>query len=113
MLRVVTPAQTIVDLLSAIPNALDCCGKGTMPVSFRIIDSLRVAANDATAEEENTYRLLARCRHVVRQHLIRCQVQADVDAATDGKAHARSEEALQSARELLASIEARLGVNDD
>jgi hypothetical protein len=40
-------------------------------------------------------------------------VQADADASLGGKPHPRSEEALQSARELLHAIEARLGVEHD
>jgi hypothetical protein len=110
---VMSPVQTITDLLSTIPATLDCCGSGTQAVSMTTLNGLRDAAKNATDEEECVCRLLARCRSIVREHVMRCQVQADVDASLSGKPHARSEEALQSARELLHAIEARLGVDLD
>ena len=109
----VTPVQTIADLLSTIPSVSDCCGKGMQEVSMVTLNALRTAAANAADEEECVCRILARCRGVIREHVIRCQVQADADAALGGKPHPRSEEALQSAKELLYAVEARLGVEND
>jgi hypothetical protein len=108
-----SPVQTIADLMSTIPANMDCCGSGMQSVSMATLNGLRDAARNATDEEECVCRLLARCRTIAREHLIRCQVQADADASLGGKPHPRSEEALQSARELLHAIEARLGVEHD
>lgn len=113
MLRTMTPVQTIADLLSTIPSNADCCGSGQQAVSMATLNALRNATANAADEEECMCRILARCRGVIREHVIRCQVQADADAALGGKAHPRSEEALQSAKELLHAVEARLGVQDD
>ena len=109
----VTPVQTVADLVSTIPSISACCGQQGQEVSYATLHALRQAVANATDEEECVVRLLARCRCIVREHVIRCQVQADADAAYGGHPHPRSEEALTSARELLHSIEARLGVADD
>ena len=109
----VTPTQTVADLMSTIPCIADCCGKGVQEVSMATINALRAAASNAADDEECLHRLLARCRIILRHHLIRCQVQADTEAAMNGKPHDPSEDALTTARELLAAVESRLGVNDD
>lgn len=109
----VTPVQTIADLVSTIPCVSDCCGKGVQEVSMVTLNALRTAAANAADEEECLCRILARCRGVVREHVIRCQVDADADAARTGRANPRSEEVLQAARELLHAVEARLGVEND
>lgn len=109
----VTPVQTVADLVSTIPSISACCGQQGQEVSYATLNALRAAVANATDEEECMCRILARCRGVIREHVIRCQVQADADAAIGGKAHPRSEEALQSAKELLHAVEARLGVQDD
>lgn len=108
-----SPVQTAKDILTTIPNVLNCCSNGRMDVPVATMAALRQAIDNAADEEECVCRLLARCRGVVRQHVIRCQVQADVEAAESGRMHARSEEALNGARELLCAIEARLGVDRD
>jgi len=106
----VTPIQTVADLVSTIPVA---CQQHVQEVPYSTVMALRVAAANAADEEECVHRMLARCRIILRQHLIRCQVQADADAALGGRPHARSEEDLLAARELLAAVEARLGLDDD
>lgn len=102
-MRSMTPAQTALEIVIAIGNG--------MP--GHSIHALHQAVSDARDEEVCVHRILARCRGIAHQHVIRCQVQADADAALGGTAHPRSEQALLDARELLASIEARLGVNND
>ncbi len=82
-------------------------------IPIRTIASLRQAISNALDEEECLHRLLARCRGLAYQNVIRCQVQADADAALEGQTHPRSEDALVQARELLASLDARLGVEND
>lgn len=109
-MMVVTPVQTIADLISTIPIAGH---QHAQEVPYATVMALRIAAANAADEEECVHRLLARCRIILRQHLIRCQVQADADAALGGRPHARSEEDLVAARELLAAVEARLGLDDD
>lgn len=109
----VTPVQTIADLLSTIPSVSACCGQTGQEVAYSTLNALRVASENASDEEECIHRLLARCRSIVREYVIRCQIQADADASTLGKAHPRSEDALIAARELLNAVEARLGVEND
>jgi hypothetical protein len=50
---------------------------------------------------------------IAYRDLIRARVQADADAAMGGKPHPRSEEDLAHAQELVAALDARLGVSDD
>jgi hypothetical protein len=109
----VTPTQTVADLMSTIPSVAACCGQTGQEVPYTTLHALRTAVANAADEEECIHRLLARCRTIIRQHLIRCQVQADADAVLGGRLHIRSEEDLLAARELLAAVEARLGLDDD
>lgn len=106
MPAIMTPAQTIADLLSTIPDNAE-----TIPAM--LMDALRTASRNACDEEECVHRLLAGCRRVVMREVVRCQVQADADAAAMGKPHPRSEEALAVSREMLHSIDARLGIGGD
>jgi hypothetical protein len=107
-----TPAQTVSDILATIPPAGDD-PKAVQFVSTATMKALRAAATNAVDEEECLHRMLARCRGIVYQHVIRCQVQADADAALGENPHPRSEHLLVDARELLASVDARLGVDND
>ena len=112
MARTMTPLQSARDLLDAIPRVIPCCS-GMQSVSVAALESLRDSMQNACDEEGCVHRILARCRVLAYQEVIRCRVQADADAALRGKPHPRSEEALAQAQELLASLDARLGVNDD
>jgi hypothetical protein len=107
-----TPTQTAHDILGTIPVAGESAGSVQI-VAIRTLNSLRQAIANAVDEEECLHRLLARCRALAYQQVIRCQVQADADAAMEGAVHPRSEDALVQARELLASLDARLGVEND
>jgi len=98
-----TPAQTARDIVASVQ----------LEIPQRAAEALLRAVSDACEEEECIHRILIRSRSVIQQHVVRCHVQADADAALGGTAHPRSEQALLDARELLASIEARLGVNND
>jgi hypothetical protein len=114
MMLAMSPSQTVHDLLSTIPSVAMCCGTTTQQVSVTTLNALRTAAANACDEEECIHRMLAACRRVIQREVIRCQTQADADAAGNGGTpNARSEEALRNSRELLASIEARLGVDRD
>lgn len=112
MTNAMTPTQTVADILGTLPpagadpNAIQFVKAGTMK-------ALRSASQNAVDEEELLHRILARCRVIVYQHVIRCQVQADADAALGENPHPRSEQMLVDARELLASVDARLGVEND
>lgn len=107
---VMTPVQTAHDILSTLPVPGDD-PKSIQFVSSATMMALRNAIASACDEEECVYRLLARCRGILHQHVIRCQVQADADAALGGTTHPRSEQALLDARELIASVDARLGIS--
>jgi hypothetical protein len=107
-----TPTQTAHDILGTIQVAAESAGSVQI-VAIRTLNSLRQAIANAVDEEECLHRLLARCRGLAYQQVIRCQVQADADAAMEGAVHPRSEDALVQARELLASLDARLGVEND
>jgi hypothetical protein len=107
-----TPTQTAHDILGTIQVAAESAGSVQI-VAIRTLNSLRQAIANAVDEEECLHRLLARCRALAYQQVIRCQVQADADAAMEGAVHPRSEDALVQARELLASLDARLGVEND
>ena len=107
-----TPAQTAQDILNTIPVADESKG-GVQIVAIRTLSSLRTAVSNAVDEEECLHRLLARCRVIAYQHVIRCQVVADAEAALGSDNHPRSEDALANARELMASLDARLGINND
>ncbi len=112
MTRTMTPTQTAHDILGTIQVAAESAGSVQI-VAIRTLNSLRQAIANAVDEEECLHRLLARCRGLAYQQVIRCQVQADADAAMEGAVHPRSEDALVQARELLASLDARLGVEND
>ncbi len=112
MTNTMTPTQTAHDILGTIQVAAESAGSVQM-IPIRTIASLRQAISNALDEEECLHRLLARCRGLAYQNVIRCQVQADADAALEGQTHPRSEDALVQARELLASLDARLGVEND
>jgi len=112
MTNTMTPTQTAHDILGTIPVAGESAGSVQI-VAIRTLNSLRHAIANAVDEEECLHRLLARCRALAYQQVIRCQVQADADAAMEGAVHPRSEDALVQARELLASLDARLGVEND
>jgi uroporphyrinogen-III decarboxylase len=107
-----TPTQTVHDILNTLPAAGDD-PKAVQFVAVGTIRALRSAASNAVDEEELIHRLLARCRGIVYQHVIRCQVQADADAVLGENSHPRSEHMLLDARELLAAVDARLGVQND
>ncbi len=112
MTNTMTPTQTAHDILGTIQVAAESAGSVQI-VAIRTLNSLRQAIANAVDEEECLHRLLARCRALAYQQVIRCQVQADADAAMEGAVHPRSEDALVQARELLASLDARLGVEND
>jgi len=112
MARTMTPLQSARDILQTIPQIGLCCD-GKQSVESSTLAALRDAVANATDEEECVHRLLARCRVIAYRELIRARVQADADAAMNGKAHPRSEEDLSHAQELVAALDARLGVNDD
>lgn len=112
MAGTMTPIQTAKDILETIPRMVPCCS-GTQAVEVRTLESVREAVANAADDEEILYRLLARCRALAVQNFLHARVQADTDAALGGAVHPRSEEVLQSARELLASLDARLGVHND
>ena len=112
MARAMTPTQTVSDILSTIPTAGND-PKSVQFVSTSTLHQLRGASQNAVVEEELLHRILARCRVIVYQHVIRCQVQADADASLGENPHPRSEQMLMDARELLASVDARLGVDND
>jgi hypothetical protein len=78
-------------------------------VSMVTLNALRTAAANAADEEECVCRILARCRGVIREHVIRCQSKPTQTPLLAESSHPRSEEPLQSAKELLLSVEARLG----
>ena len=107
-----TPAQMAADILATVPRTIPCCA-GTQPVEVKTLESLRDAVQNAVVEEELVHRILARCRPVIRAHVVRMQAEADGAAALQGKPNATSEEWLQSARELAMSVDARLGVLND
>lgn len=110
-----TPIQTAADILSTIPQVASCCGAvETQPVYCSVITALREAVANAADEEEIQMRLLARAMPILRNNVIRMQAQADADAvANGGTPNSTSEEWLRQARELLMSVEARLGVAND
>lgn len=112
IMMTMTPAQTAKDILETLPPP-SADPKSIQFVRSATMSALRHAIWSACDNEECLHRILARCRAVVHQHVIRAQVQADADAALEGKVHPRSEQALQDARELLASVEARLGLEND
>ena len=112
MARAMTPAQSASDIINTIPVASEGAGSVQI-ISIRTLNSLRQAIANAVDEEECLHRMLAKCRVLAHENVIRCQVQADADAAMGGQAHPRSEEALAVAKELLASMNARLGVDKD
>lgn len=100
-----TPIELIRDLLSTIPEE-------RTDVPEYIMAGLRRAASDGVDDQMCVSRLLATLRPIVHQHLIRCEIQEQVEAS-GGKVHPRSTAAIASARELLASVDARLGVDRD
>lgn len=112
MARAMSPTQTVSDILSTIPTAGND-PKAVQFVSTSTLHQLRAASQNAVVEEELLHRILARCRVIVYQHVIRCQVQADADASLGERPNPRSEQMLMDARELLASVDARLGVDND
>lgn len=107
-----TPAQTAADIIQTIPNVLPCCS-GEQPVPLRTIDSLREAVGNAVEEERLLYSILQRCRPVIQQHVVRMQAEADGAAALTGSPNPVSEHWLQEARELLMSVNARIGGDRD
>lgn len=111
-MNTMTPSQTARDILETIPPPSDD-PKAIQFVSSATMRALRQSVWSACDNEECTHRILARCRPVIQQHVIGCQVQCDADAALGGRVHPRSEQALLDARKLLASVDARLGVSDD
>jgi hypothetical protein len=112
MAHTMTPAQTVHDILNTIPVAGDD-PRAVQFIAVGTMRELRSASGNAVDEEELIHRLLARCRVLVYQHVIRCQVQADADAALGENTHPRSEQMLLDSRELLAAVDARLGVQND
>ena len=107
-----TPAQTAHDIIATIPTA-DGSSGAVQIISVRTLSSLRTAIANAVDEEECIHRLMARLRVLAHENVIRCQVQADADAAVGGETHPRSEHALTNARELMAALDARLGITND
>jgi hypothetical protein len=107
-----TPAQTALDIMQTIPRVVPCCN-GTQAVSAATLNALRDAVQNAAEEEQIIYRILQRARPVAAAHVVRMQAEADGAVALGGKPNFVSEEWLSQARELLFSINARLGGNDD
>lgn len=108
-----TPAQTANDILNTIPAFVPCCN-GKQEVSTAAIAALRDAVRNAVEEEELVTRLLARLRPVAAQNVVRMQAEADGSAVMNGgQPNPVSEQWLVNAREILHSLNARLGVNND
>ncbi len=107
-----TPAQTALDILNTIPAIVPCCS-GEQSVPSTTLNALRESVQNAVDEEQIVYRILQRAKPVAAAHVVRMQAEADGAVALAGKPNAVSEEWLSQARELLYSINARLGGNDD
>lgn len=107
-----TPAQTALDILNTIPALVPCCS-GEQSVPSVTLNALREAVQNAADEEQIVHRILMRARPVAQAHVVRMQAEADGAVALSGKTHPASEEWLRQARELLFSIEARIGGSDD
>ena len=107
-----TPAQTAVDIMQTIPALVPCCA-GEQSVSVSTLSALREAVQNAADEEQVVHRILLRMKPVAQAHVVRMQAEADGAVALSGKPHPVSEEWLAQAKELLQSINARLGPNED
>jgi len=107
-----TPAQNALDIMQTIPALVPCCA-GSQAVPSATLNALREAVQNAADEEAILHRILQRAKPVAAAHVVRMQAEADGAVALSGKTNPASEEWLTQARELLFSINARLGGNDD
>lgn len=101
-----TPAQTALDILNTIPAYIPCCDH-KQEIPTRTIDAIRNAVTDAVEDERLVYALLHRLRPLVEQHYARMRGEANVNS------NSVTEHWASQARELMHSVNARLGVNDD
>ena len=109
-----SPAETAQDILDTIPSIIPCCDGSTQPVPTRTMQALRDAVRDAVEEQRLVTSLLHRLKPIAAQWVVRMQAEADGSAVmNNGKPNAVSEQWLLSAREILHSLNARLGGEDD
>ena len=109
-----TPAETAQDILTTIPTIIPCCDASTQPVCTRTMQALRDAVRDMVEEERLVTNLLYRLKPIAAQWVVRMQAEADGSAVlNNGVPNPVSEQWLMSAREILHSLNARLGGEDD
>jgi ABC-type proline/glycine betaine transport system permease subunit len=94
-----TPAQTALDIVRAIPVVLPCCD-GNQSVPSVTLNALRDSVQDAADEEALVHFILRRCKPLVQ-------------AVLDGVRHITPQDEVDAVERLLRDIDARIGVDDD
>jgi anaerobic glycerol-3-phosphate dehydrogenase len=101
-----TPAQTALDILTTIPDGVQV-GDHTQQVSTRTMSVLRDAVRNSVEEERLLHGLLHRLRPLAESHYARMQGEAQTNPNNV------TEHWASAAREMVHSLNARLGVQDD
>jgi hypothetical protein len=94
-----TPAQTALDIVRAIPVVLPCCD-GYQSVPSVTLNALRDAVKNAAEEELMVHYILRRCKPIVQ-------------AALNSLRQATTPDEVEFVDGLLHAIDARIGVADD
>jgi len=101
-----TPADTALDILNTIPEFVPCCDH-KQEISTRTMAALRDAVRNAVEEERLLHGLLHRLRPLAEAHYSRMQGEADANPNTV------TEHWVGQAREIVHSINARIGTPND